>query len=124
MTRRGFLQALLSSSVVAFVPTFLTETFNRITIDPTQGNVFRLINEQHKLNISVKPSVNGQRITIAHKAVGRDGILKLDTGVGGFRFGTHITTLTPTTNGKTDFIDAVYNATDNKWHIISYVKGF
>lgn len=67
---------------------------------------------------------DGQRIIIAHTASGANRTLALNTGAGGFRFGTTITGLTATTSGTTDYIECVYNSTDSKWDVISYVKGY
>ena len=42
-----------------------------------------------------------------------------------FRLGTDITSITLTTTAsKTDYMGAIYNATDSKWDIVAFVKGF
>ena len=66
----------------------------------------------------------GQKLIIAHSASGGARTLALNTGAGGFRFGTDVTALTATTSGKTDYIGCVYNTTDSKWDVVAYVKGY
>lgn len=88
------------------------------------GVVFRLVAAGDRtIAVPTNPTA-GQRIIIAHTASGADRTLALNTGAGGFRFGTDITALTATTNGKTDYIGAIYNATDSRWDVISVTKGF
>lgn len=69
-------------------------------------------------------ATNGQKIIIEHYASAGARTLSLNTGAGGFRFGTDITALTQTTSGKTDYIGCVYNGTDSKWDVVAYTKGF
>lgn len=66
----------------------------------------------------------GQVIIIAHLASGGARTLALNTGTGGFLFGTTITALTQTVSGKTDVIQAMYNTTANKWWVTGYTKGY
>ena len=41
-----------------------------------------------------------------------------------FRLGTDITAITLTTTAnKTDYVGAIYNATDSKWDILAFIKG-
>jgi len=88
------------------------------------GNVFSLTAAGDRtIAVPTNPRA-GQRITIRHTASGANRTLALNTGTGGFRFGTTITGLTITTSGLTDYIDCIYNATANKWDVISYVKGY
>lgn len=67
---------------------------------------------------------DGQNIVIEHNASGANRTLTLDTGAGGFRFGTDITGLTVTTSGKSDYIGAKYSGAASKWDVIAYVKGY
>jgi hypothetical protein len=67
---------------------------------------------------------SGQKILIAHLASGGTRTLSLNTGAGGFRFGSDITTLTLTASGKTDYIGCVYNAAATFWDVVGYAKGF
>jgi hypothetical protein len=66
----------------------------------------------------------GQKFVIAHYASGGARTLALNTGTGGFRFGSDITALTQTASGKTDYIACIYNSTDNKCDIIGVSKGY
>jgi len=67
----------------------------------------------------------GMRMIIAHLAVGADRTLSLTPGAGGgFRFGSDITGLTPTVNGKTDFIGSIYNSASGVWEVVAYMKGY
>lgn len=66
---------------------------------------------------------NGQRILyrIKQDATG-SRTLTLDTA---FRLGTTISSSTLTTTAsKTDYLEFIYNATDGKWDIINFVKGY
>ena len=93
-------------------------------LDASLGNTFLLTAAGDRTIAVPTNAVSGQKITIVHKASGGARTLSLNTGAGGFRFGTDITALTSTTSGLTDYIGAIYNAADSKWDIVSYVKGF
>lgn len=94
------------------------------SLDAALGTVYRLAAAGDRtIAVPTNPS-SGQRILIQHVASGGARTLALNTGTGGFRFGSTITALTATSSGKTDYIEAVYNATDNKWDVIVYTKGF
>ena len=43
---------------------------------------------------------------------------------GAFRFGTTVSGVSATTAGKTDYVGAVYNVTDDRWDVIAYAKGY
>lgn len=88
------------------------------------GNVFTLSAAGDRTIAVPSNPKSGQKITIRHTASSADRTLALNTGTGGFRFGTTITGLTSTTSGLTDYIECLYNSTANKWDVISYVKGF
>jgi hypothetical protein len=93
-------------------------------LDASLGNVFTLTAAGNRtIAIPTNPTT-GQKIIIAHTASGADRTLALNTGTGGFRFGTTITALTATTSGLTDYIGAIYNSTANKWDVVAYSKGF
>lgn len=88
------------------------------------GNTFLLTAAGDRtIGIPTNPT-SGQRIIIVHKASAADRTLALNTGTGGFRFGSTITALTATLNGLTDYIEAIYNAADNKWDVVDVTKGF
>lgn len=67
---------------------------------------------------------DGQVITIEAISDATPRTLALNTGTGGFRFGSSITALTIHAASKTDYVQACYNSTANKWDVIGYVKGF
>jgi hypothetical protein len=93
-------------------------------LDASAGTVFDLTAlGDRTISVPTNP-VAGKKIIIRHKASGANRTLALNTGVGGFRFGTDVTALSTTTSGKTDFIGAIYNATDQKWDVVAYMKGF
>lgn len=93
-------------------------------LDASLGNVFVLVAAGNRTIAVPSNAVAGQKIVIRHNASGGARTLSLNTGAGGFRFGTDITALTATTSGKTDYIGCIYNATDSKWDVVAYVKGF
>lgn len=93
-------------------------------LDASLGNTFLLTAAGDRTIAVPTNPTSGQKITIAHKASGGARTLSLNTGAGGFRFGTDITALTSTTSGLTDYIGAIYNAADSKWDVVSYIKGF
>lgn len=96
-----------------------------VTLDVTTGTVFRLAAAGNRTILAPSGTIlNGQRITIQHLASGGARTLSLTTGAAGFRFGTTLASLSATSSGLTDYIDAVYNNTDNRWDIVNVAKGF
>ena len=93
-------------------------------LDASLGNTFLLTAAGDRTIAVPSNATSGQKITIVHKASGGARTLSLNTGAGGFRFGTDITALTSTTSGATDYIGAIYNSADSKWDVVSYIKGF
>lgn len=93
-------------------------------LDASLGNVFVLTAAGNRTIAVPTNAISGQEIIIAHIASGANRTLALNTGAGGFRFGTDITGLTATTSGLTDYIKCIYNATASKWDVIAYVKGY
>lgn len=93
-------------------------------LDASLGDTFTLTAGGNRtIAVPSNPTAN-QKITIKHVASAADRTLALNTGAGGFRFGTDITALTATTSGKTDYIGCIYNATDSKWDVVAYAKGY
>ena len=88
------------------------------------GNIFVLTAAGNRTIAVPSNAVAGQKIVIKHIASGGARTLALNTGAGGFRYGTDITGLTETTSGKSDYIGAIYNGTDSYWDVIAVVKGF
>jgi hypothetical protein len=93
-------------------------------LDAALGNMFKLTAAGNRtIAVPSNPSA-GQKIVIRHTASGADRTLALNTGAGGFRFGTDITALTATTSAKTDYIGCIYNADAGFWDVVAYAKGF
>jgi len=88
------------------------------------GHVFRLSTTTTPTIAVPSNPTSGQKIIIEFYASGGARTLALNTGAGGFRFGADITSLTATTSGKTDYIGAIYNATDNYWDVVAVAKGY
>ncbi len=93
-------------------------------LDASLGNVFLLTAAGDRTIAVPTNPTSGQKIVIAHKASGANRTLSLNSGAGGFRFGTDVTALTMTTSGKTDYVGCIYNNADNKWDVVAYVKGY
>lgn len=93
-------------------------------LDASLGDVFTLSAEGSRtIGVPTNP-VSGQKIIIRHYANGGARTLALNSGTGGFRFGTDITALTETASGKTDYIGCIYNSSAEKWDVVGYIKGF
>lgn len=95
-----------------------------VTLDASGGNIFTLDATQDSLIDAPTNPVDGQKILIRYTATDFDRTLSLDTGTGGFRFGSDITALTTTSAGTSDYIACVYNLAVNTWDVIQYVKGY
>lgn len=93
-------------------------------VDASLGAVFRLAASGDRTIAVPTNAGDGQKIVIQHFANAAARTLSLNTGVGGFRFGSDVTGLTQTVSGKTDYIGCLYNTTDNKWDVIAYSKGY
>lgn len=93
-------------------------------LDASLGRVFRLSTTTAPTIAVPSNPYSGQQITIQFYASGAARTLALNTGTNGFRFGTDVTALTETASGKTDYIGAIWNATDSKWDVVAYVKGY
>lgn len=88
------------------------------------GGVFLLTSTTNPTIAVPTNPTSGQKIVIAFTASGGARTLALNTGAGGFRYGTDIAALTATTSGKTDYVGAIYNLSATFWDVWSYVKGF
>lgn len=110
-------------SVKPWAPVNLTDGATP-ALNAALGNHFRLLAPAGNRTIAVPSNpTDGQVIVIEHQCT-TSRTLALNTGTGGFGFGSDITALTATVLNKTDFIQAVYNTTANKWWVIGYVKGY
>lgn len=93
-------------------------------LDASLGNAFILTAAGNRTIAVPSNPTSGKRIIIRHKASGGARTLSLNTGAGGFRFGSTITALTETASGKTDYIGCIWNSVDSYWDVVAYVKGF
>lgn len=96
-----------------------------ISTDASQGNIFTVTSSVDRTLGAPANPTNGQKCIWRWKnSSGANRTLTLDTGTGGFRFGSTISYTTATAPGKTDYIGAVYNSTDGYWDVIAYSKGY
>ncbi len=93
-------------------------------LDASLGDVFTLTAAGNRTIAVPTNPMSGQKIIIKHKASGADRTLALNTGAGGFRFGTDITALTATTSAKTDYIGCVYDLAATFWDVVAVRKGY
>lgn len=106
-------------------PTVVTLTDGATpALDASLGNVFKISAAGDRTIAVPTNATDGQKIVIRHLASGGARTLALNSGAGGFRFGSDITALSQTASGKIDYIGAIYNATDTKWDVVAYVKGY
>lgn len=122
-----------SKLVVNGTTMFKAATNNRVVtltdtatpaLDASLGNLFTLTATGDRTIAVPTNGTDGQKITIKHVASGGARTLALNTGAGGFRYGSDITGLTQTASGKSDYVGAIYNATDSRWDVVSVIKGF
>lgn len=93
-------------------------------LDASLGTIFILVAAGNRTIAVPSNAVSGQKIVIRHNASGGARTLALNSGAGGFRFGSDITSLSATASGKTDYIGCIYNATDSFWDVVGVTKGF
>ena len=93
-------------------------------LDASLGNIFTLSAAGDRTIAVPSNATSGQKIIIEHTASSGARTLSLNTGAGGFRFGTDITALTQTASGKTDYIGCIYNSSSSTWDVVAYTKGF
>lgn len=103
-------------------PVTLTDAAT-VNIDAAAGRLFRLSASGNRTVAAPTNAIDGRMIVIAHYANGGSRTLTLSTSTGGFKFGSSITSLTATSSGTTDYIGCIYNASDERWHVVAYVKG-
>jgi hypothetical protein len=97
-----------------------------IATDASLGNRFRVtLGGNRTLGAPINPVADQQSIWEFVQDGAGSRTITLDSGVGGFAFGTDITGITLTTTAsKRDFMTAVYNATLNRWLVIGFVRGY
>lgn len=114
----------------ANLPILITNTTVALTdgatpaLDASLGNTFTLSAAGDRTIAVPTNAVNGQKIVIRHFASGGARTLSLNSGAGGFSFGSDITALTQTASGKYDYIGCIYNSTSGFWNVVAYVKGY
>ncbi|MCX6550403.1 MAG: hypothetical protein NTY02_05235 [Acidobacteria bacterium] len=112
---------------MSYTPTPATVTLadgSTPALNAALGSVFRLAAAGDRtIDVPTNPTEN-PKIIIQHYASGGARTLALNTGAGGFRFGSDIAALTQTASGKTDYIGCVYNSTNAFWDVVAYVKGY
>lgn len=93
-------------------------------LDASAGAIFTLAAAgDREIAVPSNPT-DGKKIIIVHYASGGARTLTLNTGTGGFAFGTSVTEIGETESGKRDVIGAIYNETLNKWLVVAVVKGY
>jgi hypothetical protein len=104
----------------------LTDGAN-ITLNSALGNTFKVITEGNRTIDAPTNAVGAglvQKIVILHEASGAARTLSLATGAGAFRFGDTVTGLSATNDGDVDYIGCIWNQADDRWDVVSYVKGY
>jgi hypothetical protein len=91
-------------------------------LDASLGNYFKLTAAGNRTIAVPSNPTDGQRIIIEHVASGGARTLALNSGTGGFALGS--ITLSATSSGLTDIIEAVYSTAANKWRVITVAKGY
>jgi hypothetical protein len=94
-----------------------------IDTDASLGNVFYVTLGGNRTLSNPTNVTSGKRIIWRIKQDATGGrTISLDTK---FRLGTDITSVVLSTSPNvTDYIGAIYNAQDDKWDVIAFVKGF
>ena len=106
------------------VPVTLTDAAT-IATNAALGNRFRVSSATDRTLGAPTNGTDGQQCVWSWSNTdGSDHTLTLDTGTGGFRYGTDVTTLTATVAGKTDHLTAIYNSSANKWDVVGVSKGY
>ncbi len=96
-------------------------------LDASLGNYFYLNSTQNPtIAVPTNPPAagKGQTIIILFRASSAQRTLSLNTGAGGFVFGTDITGLSATESNKVDKIVCSYVHVLSKWSVDGYIKGF
>lgn len=118
----GGTKAIVQTDLVGAVVTLVDGATP--ALDASLGFMFTLAaGGDRTIAVPTNPT-NGQKIVIRHLASGGARTLALNSGAGGFRFGSDITSLTATASGKTDYIGCIYSSIDSKWDVIAVTKGF
>lgn len=96
-----------------------------VATDASRGTIFTLSTSfERTLGAPTNPSKGQRAMWVVNNTASSGITLTLDTGTGGFAFGSTINTLSDIAAGKKDIIGAYYNGNANKWYVVAYVKGF
>lgn len=93
-------------------------------LDASLGSTFLLDAGGNRTIAIPSNPVDGKKITIIHYASGAARTLSLNSGTGGFAFGSDVTALTQTESGKRDAIGCIYSEALTKWIVVAVVKGY
>ena len=109
-------------SVKPYPPVTLTDAAT-IATNAALGTHFRVsIGASRNLGAPSNPT-DGQVCTWEVTASGAFTLTPVTTA-GGFAYGSDITALSAIASTKTDYIQAVYRQSVDRWRIIGYVKGY
>lgn len=112
----------LNDTVVVALPTVIPDAAT-INTDVSLGDWFKITLGGNRTLAAPTNPIDGQRVVweFIQDATGSRTITLNSV----FAFGTDITGVTLTTTAsKRDYMGAVYNATNNKWWVIAFVKGY
>lgn len=119
-----FVGSVIFGASTISTPDTLTDAAT-IATNAALGNRFRVSSATDRtLGVPTNPTDGQQCVWSWTNTDASDHTLTLDTGAGGFRYGTDVTTLTATLAGKTDHITAIYNLAANKWDVVGVSKGY
>ena len=106
-------------------PTVLTDA-STINTDASQGCRFRVTLGGNRTLAAPSNPTDGQQCVWEFIQDGTGSrTISLDTGTGGFAFGTDITSITLTTTAsKRDFMTAVYSSALSKWLVLGFLRGY
>lgn len=116
------LNGRIAASPLGQVPISLTDASSVVT-DASLSNQFRVSLGGNRTLANPTNAFDGQLVmwSIKQDAVGSRTLTLGDK----FRFGTDITSIVLSTGqGKTDKLGAQYNSGDDKWDVVSFVRGF
>jgi hypothetical protein len=107
------------------IPTTLTVSGGAVATNVDLGNVFNVtVSADCTLSIPTGTPSDGQRVTWRLNFSGAYTVTLATGSSGAFRYGADVTTLTAGTNGKSDYLTAIWDATDSRWDVVAAIKGF
>lgn len=107
-------------------PYFTLTDAATIAVDANKASKFKVSIATGRTIGAPSNGSDGQQIVLRIKNTSGGAVtLTLTTGsASSFRFGSTITALSDIAAGKTDYITAFYDATDDRWDVVGYAKGF